>query len=160
MDKSIIAALISGLFAISSPLITFVFVRKYDQRELREIKKSESSAITGVWQGRLEQTLYDKSISMDVHFIFSSGKKVVDGVIKLKNPVDNSPIELSFTGGFYHGRFIKLDYTNSDTRIRQFGAMVMSLNDNADELTGKYTGYGSLSNKIINGEIILKRAFD
>ena len=156
METAIIVAIISGSVAIISPISTYVITRMYDRRGLGKIT-GRRKALLGTWKGSILQDADSEWGKMNIDMTFISNGKIVEGNCTLIYPVDNQVIKLKFTGGFYHERFIKFDYTNPDESVVQFGSAVMILDSNGKTLEGRYVGYGSITNRIVSGTVLMHR---
>jgi hypothetical protein len=156
METPIITAIIAGSVAIVSPIITYVVTRMYDQRGLGKIK-GRRRAMVGSWKGDIVQEIDGKSVSMNLEITFTAGKRVIEGTGEFISQTTNQVTRLKFTGGFYHEQFVKLDYANPDELIVQFGCSILKLSSDGRTLEGRYVGYGSLSDRIILGEVSLRR---
>jgi hypothetical protein len=156
MDPAVIAAIISGSIAIVLPIITYGVTRFYDRRGMRKIE-GRRNAIVGTWDGEIAQEVDGKLVSMKLGITFTAGKKVIEGTGKFINPVTNLLTELKFNGGFYHEQFVKLDFTNTDDIIVQFGCSILQLSSVGRTMQGRYVAYGSFTNLIVSGEVNLRR---
>jgi len=126
METPIIAAVISGIVAIVSPIITYLITRIYDRRGLGRIL-GRRKALIGIWKGSIVQDNDRELGAISIDMSFTSSGKVVEGNFEFVDPISNQVIKLKFTGGFYHEQFAKFDYTNADELVVQFGSAIMSL---------------------------------
>lgn len=113
-------------------------------------------ALTGDWDGSFEQP--NLRGVLQVKLILRGGS--VEGSAKLSFELDNRArvLQLKLKGGaLFHDRFLKLDYAQDQAGVVQFGALVVELLPDADELHGNYAGFGSLTNKIAGGSVKLRR---
>jgi hypothetical protein len=121
-----------------------------------------SPAISGEWAGVVYQ--YDSMDSEPSEFVAEAtliaDRKSISGRIqvqfpeKLKRPIDGpGPLSVQFkvTGGLMYERYLQLNYLSEDPAVVQFGAWIMELDDHAQELTGRYIGYGAYSKTIVFG---------
>jgi hypothetical protein len=156
MEAPIIAAIISGSVAIVSPVITYAVTRVYDRRRLGKIE-GRRKAMVGVWKGNIVQNMKGALLSMSLEITFTASNKVIEGSGEFISPTTNELAKLKFTGGFYHEQFVKLDYTNPDELIVQFGCSILKLSSDGRMLEGRYVGYGATTNQIVVGEVSLRR---
>ena len=156
METPIIVAIISGSVAIASPLITYVVTRMIDRRKLKDIT-GRRKAVIGSWQGNLVQEMSGTVFTIELEMTFVAGKKTIEGRSEFYNPITNQITRLRFTGGFYHEQFVKLDYTNTDELVVQFGCSILKLSADGRSLEGSYVGYGSVTNQIVVGKVTLHR---
>jgi len=155
MDTTIKAALISGGVAIVAPITTYVATRIYDRRGLGRIV-GRRRALIGTWKGNILQDNSQFGEAL-LTMTFSSSGKVIEGDCELIYPIENQLIKLRFTGGFYHERFVKFDYTNLDELVVQFGAAILTLAADGKSLEGRFVGYGSQTNGIVSGTVLMHR---
>jgi hypothetical protein len=156
MDPTVKAAVITGVVAIVSPILTYAVTRIYDRRELGKIV-GRRKALIGTWRGNIVQDNSSELGALNIDMTFTSSGKIVEGNCELIYPVGNQLIKLRFIGGFYHERFVKFDYTNPDEAVVQFGSAVMILDSTGKLLEGRYVGYGSLTNQIVSGTVVMHR---
>jgi len=156
MQPEVVAAIITGGVAVLAPIITLVFKQIYDRRSLGNIK-GRRKAVIGTWSGSIVQEIDSNVVSFNLEITFSAGKKIVQGDASFISPTNNQLTKLKFIGGFLHERFIKFEYKNPDESIIQFGSSILDLSSDGKTLNGKFIGYGSATNRIVNGEVMLKR---
>jgi len=60
-------------------------------------------------------------------------------------------------GGFFHDRFLKLDYKNADNTAVQFGAIITELSSEGRTLRGYYVGYGAISERPVCGTLEVQK---
>ena len=156
MQSDVVAAIITASVALVAPVLTLVFKQAYDRRTLGNIK-GRRKAVIGTWKGTISQEINHKLTDFNLEIIFTAGKKIVQGDAAFISPTNNELTKLKFIGGFYHDKFIKFEYKNPDELIIQFGSSILDLSADGRSLTGKFIGYGSVTNMIINGEVTLKR---
>lgn len=119
------------------------------------------------WEGVIDQPDYQGGpiSSKAVITLTSDGKRVIgDGIIDvdLTSTHRGGPrtvqMALRFAGSFFHADFIVMEYRPSDGTSLQFGTMLLHLNAEATELSGRFVGFGSISESIISGAISLRRS--
>jgi hypothetical protein len=118
------------------------------------------------WEGFIDQPDYQGGpiTSKCAITLTANGKRVIgDGTItvELTSSHRGGPravqMALRFTGAFFHADFIVVEYRPSDGASLQFGTMLLHPNAEATELTGRFVGFGSISESIISGAISLRR---
>lgn len=155
MEIPIVVALISGTFVIAAPIITYIITKQYEMRFLQPINKSRGKALKGHWKGNIAQHngTFEIELSIDI-----TGRQVIGNArISKLHDSSGSSVHLDLKGGFHYERFLKLDYTNSDYGIIQFGSMTLELDDYPKKMSGKYSGYGWVSRAIISGSITVEK---
>lgn len=63
----------------------------------------------------------------------------------------------ALTGSCAFEKFIQYNHYSQQPSVIQFGAMLLELDSLGIELKGKFVGYGAYSQKIINGDIQLRK---
>ncbi|MGZ0080787.1 hypothetical protein [Methylomonas sp. YC3] len=155
MDASVIAAYISGVFAIFGPIIVFIATKHYEIRYLQPINHDRRIAVVGRCRGEIVQP----NLTSNIELRFDVRNKEVIGEAQINRVVEGRErlITLTMTGGFLYDRFLKLDYKNADASTIQFGSITLELAADPRAMEGKYSGYGSVSNCIVFGEIHLTK---
>jgi hypothetical protein len=54
-------------------------------------------------------------------------------------------------------QFVKLDYFNKDNIAVHFGSIILQVSADGQTLRGRFLGYGAFQEKVIAGNIQLKR---
>lgn len=139
------------------------------------------SKLEGMWQGSVFQSEFRNSNSIKfgirLELILQmdrvSGKMVLITTSLMKDqaftrelkkdpylPDYLTPeIEYKINGSIHHSRFINISYSPIELRTHQFGFIILEDNGyQKHRLKGKFIGYGSISNEIVSGKIILKRS--
>jgi hypothetical protein len=162
MDTSIKVAIISGLFALLAPIITYVVTKELEDRYFEQMPYERQNALSGRWEGMMYQEVgFDgerlevpMEIPIDIEATVSGRR--LEGVSKVKFPLPNGETDTSlvnFTGGFLHDRFIKIDYKNSNLATIQFGSMILELNSRGNMLSGRFLGYGDFTEVLVFGKV-------
>lgn len=60
-------------------------------------------------------------------------------------------------GIFRNDRFLKIDYDNKLSQLRQFGCFLFDLDQKDERLVGRFVGYGHVSKSIVQGTCSLKK---
>lgn len=152
MANEIVAAYIVGAAGVAVPLITFAL----ESVKIPAIAKDRQVALNGLWQGRLVQPNFDQRI--EIRLVAKS--RSIKGRMKITRDLEDGErhVECGVSGVFYFGQYLKLDYKNSNPEIMQFGAIVLRLRSDGQELAGKYSGYGAFAQAIVSGDMQLMRA--
>ena len=130
MDSEILVALIGGGFLIISAIVSPLIVSKIKNRNLNvsflNVDNNRQKAICGKWEGIIE---YDDSYDnrLDTHPIESSFWSKGNYIIGKANYIsDAGPATLKFKGGFYHNRFLRIDFKNEESRKRAIFPIISS----------------------------------
>ena len=157
----VVAALIAGGVAMTSPIITFIVTKAYEKRFLERMPKGRQKALTGKWSGVGYQEIgpdgqpLDAKLSLD---LIANGKTVTgtgDYTFRLRGT--DYHIRIVLDGGFFHDRFLKLDYKNADNTAVQFGAIITELSSEGRTLRGYYVGYGAISERPVCGTLEVQK---
>jgi hypothetical protein len=89
----------------------------------------------------------------------TAGRKAVTGKAWSRVDIDGQQISVDFdlVGGFFHDRFLKLNYRNLNPANIQFGAIILELASDPKKMNGVYAGYGSISDGLVSGTVELAR---
>jgi hypothetical protein len=163
MDPTVTASIIGGVCTVTAPVLTYVITRYIDDRDKLIILRDRRDALKAKWIGTIHQEHGSDGDPLDypITATFSAKRKQIDGTAVIRVPEeDNKTIEidLTFNGGFLHGRFLQLDYISKDKSIVQFGSVVLELDARGKRLNGRFTGYGARVEKIISGSIDMQRS--
>ena len=118
------------------------------------------------WEGVIDQPDYEGGpITSQCEITLQpDGRRLTgDGIVivELTNAHRGGPravrVALRFAGEFFHADFIVLEYRAADGASLQFGTMLLRPNAEASEMTGRFVGFGSISERIISGAILLRR---
>ena len=157
MNPTIIAAIIAGAVAIVAPLIA-LFAKDYlAQKPLGRVI-GRRKALVGKWKGSLKEEagIGGSPLEIEVTVEFTKQGKRILGSAMLTRP-GSAPRHLAFIGGFFHDQFVKLEYTNPDPTIIQFGSYVAKLAADPRILEGRFVGYGPATDAIVHGTATLEK---
>ena len=161
MDAKIVAAIVSGLFVLISPILT-LFIKKYiDDLQILPISAGRRCALKGFWKGTIkqEQKLNDTSLNFPANIEITTKGKRIFGVLNIQFEWNGENRNVSFDckGGFYFNDFLQLNYLPNNSPTRQFGSMILMLDSIGDRLEGRIIGYGIRTRKIVSGTIIFEK---
>lgn len=153
---AIIAASASIFSTTSGILLKQYFDQKKENDKYASLEDHIKDAVTGKWKGYFDQTLDENHFKYQVTLDLKvSSKGSLIG--KAKVPFEDEIFDINVKGGFYTGRFLKMDYENSDKAIQQFGAFVLNLSSNNKKLTGFFVGFGHITERIMGGIAVLEK---
>jgi hypothetical protein len=156
MSPQVSAAIVSGLFTVGGALITFFVTKFFEQRHLLPIAGDRRKSLVGHWKGKISQpNVGDYDLEMNLNVT----KNKVSGLARLGYVEDGKPhsIPLSLEGGFFYDRFLKVDYKNTDSAKIQFGSITLHVSSTSNSMNGKFSGYGSISEAVVGGDILLEK---
>lgn len=155
MNPTIVAAIISGLFALVSSILTLTLKKYFDQRPINTIPAGRRQAITGTWKGKIYQEKGPKGepIEYPGELKLKAGRKIVSGEFNIESGLTSKEDKISFnaSGGFLYDNFLQLNYFSKDKSKIHFGTVILKLNADATKLDGKFCGYGRITEDIISG---------
>ena len=118
--------------------------------------------MVGTWVGESQQDLGPdgKPEMAQLKFVFATKGKKVIGTGEHSGVLAGTPyaMHLRIVGGFLHSKFLRLEYDPRDASKLQFGSVLLELGNNADQITGRYLGFGPYTNGMVWGTISLKKA--
>ena len=161
MDPKIVAAIISGAFAVVAPILTLILKQYFDNRSKLPIPSGRREAITGRWQGMAHQEQgpqgpFDFPLTVEL----TAGRKILSGVLTIRYEIDGRQEQAQFnvSGGFFHGSFLQLNYTPRDRATIQFGSVTALLDAAGKRLEGRFSGYGKITQTVVSGTVTLQKA--
>jgi hypothetical protein len=91
---------------------------------------------------------------------FKADGKIIEGIVILDHPEGPSEprLHLRIINSDFHEPFLKLDYKNTTDGVLQFGCWIAKLDGGGRRLEGRYVGYGSISNRIVFGEVSVRKS--
>jgi len=154
MHIDIWSALIAGFFSIISPVIFYLLKQRWDQRNFSSKRVTE---ITGNWRGFLTQRIQgNKNVeTIPVSAIFDVKGKIINVIIFLET--DTTSARLEGHGSFPHDDIFVVNYSNKDDKKKQFGCFIAHLGPTGNEIVGKISGYGYVSDDLVSGDFIINR---
>lgn len=152
------------LGAVVSGMVGATFRKLWDERDLLVIEAGRKEALTGAWNGHFEQNLgpggetpLHGSILLE---LVRPTRKLVKGNATFTAVIDGKhlPATIHFEGGFRNDRFAALNYVNMDKATVHFGHFLLELSPDGRKLTGKFLGYGFISETLVEGTVELTKA--
>lgn len=161
MNPITLSAIIAGIFAISAPIASYFVIRFYESSSHRILSHSRRKALEGKWTGKVRQevTINDYPSEYEVSMELNAYRRTIKGKgsVRIQLPNQTYSLSINIDGGFLHERFARLDYENSDVASIQFGIMLLELNSDASELSGRFLGYGARTEQIVYGTLIFEK---
>lgn len=155
MDVKILAALLSGGFVILGVLLNHLLLLLGERKIFIPGYKGRLSALAGKWEGKgydvdtTNNTKNTYEISLDLF----KRRKTIKGSAKVKSEPNENSFALKLMGGFYSDSYLKLEYSNTDKNVIQYGVFFLKLSSNGKKLNGKFLGYGHTREEIIEGHL-------
>ena len=106
----------------------------------------------GVDLGKVNKEIFEYSFNG----IFKTSKRKIKGTADIIRS-DKTTYQIEYYGGMISDSFIRLNYHNKDKSVLRYGVMFLKLSSTGDEINGKFLGYGTLQENIVEGEVHLKR---
>ncbi len=156
MNPTVIAAIIAGIIALISPIITLSVTRWLDHRDFKD-PGSRRRTLVGKWKGTFTQVLDSKLVTTPIEINLTAAKKIIEGEGEFKSPVTEELRKFKVIGGFLEMPFAKLEYSNSDDLSLQFGTIILMLSPDGRTLDGRFVGFGSTTKQIVVGEVTFCR---
>ncbi len=161
MEPIVIASVITGGCTIFASIITLFVFQNRSRIFCKTIKGGRGKSVTErKWKGKIyPESELDAIYDTELKFTYSNVRKFIRGklIFQAKHKDEYYEVHLNLTGGFYTESLLKLDYKASNEARIQFGSIVLNLNANADEMTGRYIGYGGWSDDIAAGAVYVKK---
>lgn len=161
MDPTVVAAIVYGLFAIVTSILTLFLKQYIDNRTKLRIPAGRRRAITGHWEGMAHQEPGPNGQPIDfaVTVELTAGRKTISGRLTIRFELDGKREQARFnvTGGFFHGYFLQLNYTPRDEATIQFGSVILELDAAGKRLKGRFAGYGKITQTVVSGTAELEK---
>lgn len=150
--------LINIVVAFAFIFIGFYVTRALEKRHLPKIALARRKAISGKWFGVYHQDSnknrdgHDLAITLEIE----AGARLIVGRMTVE---EDAIYEFSVEGSFYHNKYLRLNYTasgNTESAV-DFGSMFLVLGDFPNKIAGKLAGYGSVSEALISGTLVLEK---
>lgn len=159
MNDTIKAAIITGIASfIASPVILKLFelIKNHFSKEVKEDKK-RIKKIKGSWKGYFLQDEGQSTFHRDLEFYINEerGKVRAIGHFIDKNGVKN---KLNMKKLDYDGNILSFVFEQNNDFVKVCG--MVSLNNLADEMNGHFVAVGALSNKLVKGNVFVKKSLD
>lgn len=164
MEPPVIAAVVSSVFtAIVAPIAK----RYIEELPIPTIPGSRRRDIRGRWEGVAIQEWntptelsFQVLLNLEVAGKHIKGNMDAKGVIPATEDTGSRPFSASYrvNGMMLRDQFVKLDYFNKDNNAVHFGSVILQLSADGQALRGRFLGYGSFQEKIIAGNIKLRKA--
>lgn len=162
MDPVIISAIIGAAGVVTAPVVVLFIKRVIDLRPLAKPPKERRDVLQGIWKGLERQSIgpFGEPIEYEVTCKIKWRGKLAYGTFNFVYSDDSHIIDetLSFTGGFFFDRFLRLEYYDSEGGKVQFGALVLELDENSRELRGLDVGFGYVTKQILSGSVELTKS--
>ncbi len=153
MDSTILASIIGGACTIAAVIIPKIIEDHRDPK----IPAGRQDFLKGTWKGTIVQSRTDDAITtmqMELNLEIKRRKIVGTGVLFY----DEQLHHITLCGIFRNDRFLKMDYDNKLSHLRQFGCFLFDLDKVEGQLTGRFVGYGHISRNIVYGTCSFKKA--
>lgn len=150
------------LLAVATTILGSIFgvyfQRVIERQSLPFIDYSRRKALNGEWSGvfQQQQNTRREALSLQVRITLKSSSRSVKGTMIVS---DTSEFEFGLEGAFIHARFLRLNYSSigKSSEAIDFGTLLLMLADYPNKMSGSLCGYGSISEQIVNGSIILNK---
>jgi hypothetical protein len=155
MDNSLVTAIITGVVAIVSPILTLIVKDRLERRQsiFKAQPLARRKAISGSWAGTVYQTEGPAGppIKFDIELDLSTDGIKVGG--KGFFEWDGRPTELQISGGYVDDSYLKLEYKDADYTILRYGTIFFQISPDARNLVGRFLGYAAERGGLIYGEV-------
>ena len=124
---------------------------------------SRTEALTGMWKGTVKQVHGPdgQPLQAEAVITFGTSKPKITGKGSFRyTPIGHELVqrEFEFMGGFLFDRFLRFEYNSIDSKLIEFGSVVLELEPDSKVLNGHYVAYGVGSQKIVYGGLLLTKA--
>ncbi len=157
MDSVIVAALIGAFGAIAGAVTNGLFTKRRKDRKFMDLTESPNRSVAGHWEGHVDQTKGPdgEPIRFEVSMNLEADHRIISGEMKFAW-ADHLTV-LNVTGGSLDDRHVKLEYEDADKQIIRYGTIMLRLAADARTLAGKFVGYGTEVDGLIDGGFNARR---
>ena len=157
MDSTLLAGLIGGACTMGAPIVTLLIKKQLDQQDLPRVSAERRSAIAGTWTGTVHQDSEENrpEASFRITMQLTIKGKLIIGRGDFDN--ENRHISVTCRGGFLEASYIKIDYRDKNPEVVRYGTAVGNLSAEANRLTGKFLGYGTITEGLVTGHFELHK---
>jgi hypothetical protein len=154
-NTAITVAIITGAFAIISPIVAYFVKRTGDKHLFQPIPNDRRATMKGHWNGKIEQEFRGHKVTYPGDLQLEIRGHTVHGQLHITLKDGGQTFEATFdmSGGFLHDRFAQLEYSSMAKGSVHFGTMILELSPTATELKGNFVAFGAFSQQIISGLI-------
>lgn len=136
---------------------TLQVVKKEAIARLDSEHSGRKKALFGKWAGKLEQEVEGNMMSIDLLMEIALTRNGIEGTFTVAVPLVSYPLVLNFICVVLYDQFIKFEYVGTDSATIQFGTLVTRLSANGRQMEGRFAGYGSITDRIVTGYVILDK---
>jgi len=155
--ETIFAAIIQGFFIVVAAIVAVIAKEMYANRSLKSLSSARRKAVTGTWEGSASNLSVagDEPVTMEftITFHLTAGRKKIKGTAAFHRDRD---YEVDIKGGFHSESYLKLEYMHRQPIIG-FGYIILRLDDEGREMSGKVVAYGAKSHKIVVGLVTAQK---
>lgn len=144
------------ILSVLSACVTFLITKAVEFRGLQKIPRPQQEALRGTWEGEVHQREgiinnpdYKITFKFEPFWRFIKGKAIYE--------LNDRKGYISFVGGFYDQHYLMINYRNKDRKVIQYGFAMFKFSSHANELIGKFLGYGHISEQLVSGNVVLKK---
>ncbi|MDR6561280.1 MULTISPECIES: hypothetical protein [unclassified Arcicella] len=132
----------------------------------------EGSAFSGIWKGHSKEKKFtiennesvekEKSIEYEIYFEINAKKiSEVTGTIEIfyhDQPIKSHQHQtFTFSGKVISNSLLFIEYKNKKSSAFHFGSILFKLNAIGDTLNGAFVGYGITAERIVHGEVTVRK---
>jgi hypothetical protein len=111
--------------------------------------------LLGRWAGTHRQQFKGQWLTGKVELELREVGHLISGTMTVEHPEgqEKPRLHLESTVTFFHDPYVKVDYRNRSETVLQFGCWVAQLDAGGSQLAGRLVGYGSITGRIVHGEL-------
>ena len=157
MDNILNSSVLKIIVVLALPCLGYIASKMVEFRGLRKIPKARQEALKGTWKGKVDQTdgVAGYPHNYEVTFEIKTFWKFIYGHAKYE--LNGTKTTLDFVGGFYNEHYLMMKYRNKHRKIIQYGLGMFKFGARANDLDGRFLGYGHLSEDLVSGYLTLKK---
>ena len=151
--STLLAGCLGAGAALGAPVVAYYL----ESKDYLSVTKSGRRSIKGAWRGITHQRKDStgKPIEVDLSVEFYTRGKIIKGRSRVRG--GGAELNVTFQGGFVSDTHLSLRYNAKDSSKVNFGYCLLTYNAEGKQLKGEMIGYGHLSERIVSGEMELRR---
>jgi hypothetical protein len=162
MDKEVTVALITGISGLVGGLLIGykdVIIGLLNKSEKRSSKRR---LIKGLWSGHAFDVeappyiTYKTHLKYQINFTFEQQGDDLTGTSRVSTP--DRELELVVKGKFISDSYIFIEYSINSNQTVHLGAMIFTISELGDKMSGYYLAKRAIEEGIVFGRIELKRS--
>jgi hypothetical protein len=133
---------------------------QHEAARLRAANEGRKVALVGKWAGQLNQQTDGGPVSIEteMEMAMTPNGDLRGTWVLFTEPLGYSQIKHKISCTTIHEQYVKLEFESDDPAVMTFGTFMARLSANARTIDGQYVGYGSVSDRLVTGSVLFRKA--